>query len=123
MERVALGQPFDRHHPALENSVPLHRLVAIDRTGGVEPAGRRQQRRNKPLVDTQQCERRGYRPAHLPSFPSRSNLPTASSNFLSRIDRGCLAISGRVCTTISNPPASKSRLLRKISRILRRAWF
>ena len=53
VKRVTAQEPAQAHPPAAERAVALDRLQSIFRTGRDETAGRRQQRRDARLVETQ----------------------------------------------------------------------
>lgn len=90
-ERIAAQHPPRRKQPAAQHAVPLDRLGGIDRAGGGELAGRRQQRGDHPFVPS---ERRDGRPLEQffcsPAMRS-SNLPiSALALFRDSLSTDCL---------------------------------
>jgi len=81
-KRMAAQQSKQRHPTAPQNSVSLHCLDRIFRAGGNVPAGRREQRRDGPLVGLQQLERREFcNVSHSYSIPGRGfRLPELASS-------------------------------------------
>jgi hypothetical protein len=53
MERVAAQKTPGREHGAAAEAVTGYRLPRVDRAGWLEPAGPRQERRDEPLVETE----------------------------------------------------------------------
>src|SRR5437588_8698776 len=59
IERMAARQTSHAHPDAAERAIFFDRLQHVDRAGRLEAAHRREQRRDEPLVETQECQNDG----------------------------------------------------------------
>jgi hypothetical protein len=56
VERMAAAEPFQAQPDAFSSAMNFDRLAHVFRAGGMEAAGRRQQRRNQEFVPTEDCD-------------------------------------------------------------------
>ena len=56
VEWMATAQSFQAQPNALSDAMDFDRLAHVFRAGGMEAAGRRQQRRNQEFVPTEDCD-------------------------------------------------------------------
>jgi len=54
---MATADPFDGQPPPLQNPIPADGFVPIARTAWFKSAGRREERRNEPLINPNKCQR------------------------------------------------------------------
>lgn len=93
-QQPAKSQPAAAARPILADGVH-----GIDRTGRLEPAGRREQRRNKPLVKTEEVQQKRSRHRGLISSLMRR---IADSRSLAKSEKVASRAAALTLTTKSN---------------------